>query len=722
MNADVATTPTVTAVERAAPRQWLSDAMLRRLGEMLSVFSILAGPTTLVLVARAGELSQGIENFTIINIETMIVYGVLGLVLIHVAPRNRLVWFFILVGVTTALNGMSSGVGELLALDQGVTFENVDTSGWLFGSAQLMAILNSAWVFGNFGLPTLGLLIAPDGHLPSRRWRPVAAAALLNLLAYWVLVAGNWPIRNGEPEAFADDTRRYAVMGVYLVLFAWIPLSYVSLVVRYRNSDPSTRRRLRWVLIGGGFVVASFFSLFLGGEILLLGFYPVLAIAFGLAIWRDQLFDVDRVISRTLVYASMLAAIAAIYVAVVFGLGAVVGGQLSDSPVIPLVATGVVAIPVQPLRRRFDKLAGRVVFGRRATPYEVLSEFTQRMAATDDQLLADVPRSVVDGTLVTAASVWALDDRAGDGSSLSLVSVWPAEQISITTAAVPPDPDDLAVPGADRTCPIRHDNHVVGALGLSFPAGETLPPADEALVTELVDGVGLALGNRELTGELRTRIDELRASRRRLVAVQDATRHRMERDLHDGAQQRLVAAKVRLSIAQQMAAKAEAAEVADELAALCAQADAAIESLRETARGIYSPVLASEGLLAALSTPVGRSPLTVDLTGALAARHGRDVEATAYFSILETLAAIERAGTDGVVTVAVSDDDGPLAFEVSAPAESEVGPLPAVEDRIDALGGTVRFGPSPTIVRAEIPNTVFDVDAMEHTPRKAVSA
>ncbi|MEM7274457.1 MAG: histidine kinase [Actinomycetota bacterium] len=717
MTTEAATTPTGSlagadagidsGIDVAADGRRLSDATLRRIGSTLSLAAIVTAPIALVVTALVGELGRGIENFAIINIETMFVYGVLGLVLVRAEPRNRLVWFFVLVAVANTSVATIAAGGELLARDQGVPFEQLDTSGWPPGLAAVAGALYACWVVGNFGLPTFGLLLAPDGHLPSRRWRPIAALVAASLVVFWVVFARNWPIRGGSPELVVDETARGLVMVNYLLLFVLIPVSYWSFVRRYRRSGGEARRRLRWILIGGGILVAAFFtevflSSILNADYFLIVFYPLLAFAFAMAIWRDQLFDIDVVVNRTLVYGSILLAIGLIYVAVVFGADALIGERVADSAVLPLVATATVALLAQPLRSRAEQVANRIVFGRRASPYEVLSDFTQRMAATDEQLLADVARSIVDGTTVTAAGVWRVEDGL-----LTAISAWPDDQTSITSTPLPAAGDDLALPGAERTYPIQHDGHLIGALGLQLPAGEDLPPADEALVTELSGGIGLALGNRELTGELQARVEELRSSRRRLVAVQDATRHRLERDLHDGAQQRLVAAKVRLSIAQQMAAKAGATEVAADLAQLCAQADEVIESLRETARGIYSPVLATVGLAVALATPIDRSPLRIELTGELSHRHDRDVEATAYFSILETLAAIERIGTDQPVRVTVADDEASgLTFEVAASVPVE--PLIAVEDRVEALGGTVRFGPNPTVVQARIPSATSD--------------
>ena len=501
----------------------------------------------------------------------------------------------------------------------------------------------------------------------------------------------NWPVRDGDigtPEVQQTELGATVVDVAYVVLFTSALLSSVSIIVRYRQADGDTRRRLRWVLTGGVVIMPMVLATILGADqaVLLLALHPMLGVSLALAIWRDQLFDVDVFISRSLVYASTLAAIAGVYALVVFGVGSVLTGLRSDSSVLAVVAIVVVAVTVHPARVRLERLANRVVFGRRASPYEVLSTFTQGVAAADADLLADVARSVAEGTVATGAGLW-----SHHGGELELVSIWPDPEGSDPAAAHQPamrdGEDRLVVPGADETFPVEHGGEVVGAIGIGLPARDQLPPADRKLITELAAGIGLALRNRELTADLRATVDALLASRRRLVAVQDATRHRLERDLHDGAQQRLVATKVRLSIARQMAERDGRDELAARLGRLCDRADEAVDSLRDFARGVYPPLLEAEGLGPALRALVDRLERPVELRLDDLDRQPREVEATVYFLVVEILQdPTTVAGRRVPVVVEITREADGVAVRIGPVA---LGRMPGhLADRVDALSGT----------------------------------
>ncbi len=553
-------------------------------------------------------------------------------------------------------------------------------------------------------LPLL-LFWFPDNRLPSHRWRwvvylPFVVAATGGLAA---VINNGWggdlqqssrpgPLRE-EFGPIGDALGSLFNSGQVLVNLA----ALLALVLHYRRGDTAARRQIRWLFFGVAIftltsatqviwtVGASSTSTSAAMVALALTAIPV---SIGIAIVRHRLFDIDVVISRTLLYVSILIVIAAVYVAIVFGVGSLIGGTATESPVLAIAATGLIAIVFHPVRIRLERLANRIVFGRRATPYEVLSTFTQGVAVTDEETLATLARSLAEGTVATGASVWSTE-----GGSLELISSWPERAETRATAMIGPD-GELLVPGAERTYPISHDDRVIGAIGLEVPVGEVLPPADEALVGELAAGVGLALWNRELANDLRAGIAELRASRRRLVTVQDQTRHRLERDLHDGAQQRLVAVKVRLSIAQQMAAKAEAEATAQQLAALCAEADETIESLRDFARGVYPPLLESEGLAAALAAQVARSTVPIDVDCRLEGRQPRNVEATVYFCVIELVDLLAGAESSGRIEIAVTEEPAGLTIRVTTGQGSTPGswsgPLPdRLVDRFEALDGNL---------------------------------
>ena len=184
----------------------------------------------------------------------------------------------------------------------------------------------------------------------------------------------------------------------------------------------------------------------------------------------------------------------------------------------------------------------------------MLSEFSRQVTATDDSLLGEAARSLVEGTSAEQA----------------VVSVLVGDQL-VKTAEWPESNGDGG--GEVTSFPIEQDGAELGMLTLETPKGQTLPDEDRRLAGEVASGMGLALRNQLLTESLQSRVEELRESRRRLVAVQDETRRKLERDLHDGAQQQLVALKVKLGLARALAQKDGATQSAALLEQLSEEAD-----------------------------------------------------------------------------------------------------------------------------------------------------
>jgi signal transduction histidine kinase len=189
-------------------------------------------------------------------------------------------------------------------------------------------------------------------------------------------------------------------------------------------------------------------------------------------------------------------------------------------------------------------------------------------------------------------------------------------------------------------------------------------------------------------------IEELRASRQRLVAAQDEERRRIERNIHDGAQQQLVALSVKLRLLEQVAAKdpTKANELASQL-----QTDAteALDDLRDLARGIYPPLLADRGLAAAIEAQARKSPLPVTVASDGTGRYSQDIEAAVYFCCLEALQNVAKYAEATHAEVRLSAVDGSLSFEVIDdgrgfdPDVARGSGLQGMSDRLDALGGTL---------------------------------
>ena len=334
----------------------------------------------------------------------------------------------------------------------------------------------------------------------------------------------------------------------------------------------------------------------------------------------------------------------------------------------------------------------RIVYGKRATPYEVLSEFSQRVAATDDDLLDQVPESLVAGTSAERAAVWV---RTGP--------TW------TRTTAFPPGTEAEPFPGFAASgnglvsVPVEHDGETMGAVTLTAPQSQRLSPDDERLAHQVASGMGLALRNQRLTDDLQRRVNELRTSRRRIVSVQDDTRRTLERNLHDGAQQQLVAVKVKLGIARQIAERDTAPATVTALDTISQDADGAIDEMRTFARGIYPPLLEAEGLIPAITAHARRLPLTVDITHHHIGRYHRDIESTIYFCIVEALTNTTTHSTATTATITLTHDSGILSFTVTDPGPG-YNPTTTpngtghttMTDRLDVLAGTLTTTSTPT--------------------------
>jgi signal transduction histidine kinase len=261
--------------------------------------------------------------------------------------------------------------------------------------------------------------------------------------------------------------------------------------------------------------------------------------------------------------------------------------------------------------------------------------------------------------------------------------------------------------GATKAADIRHDGELLGALTLTKPPNEPLTPAEEKLVSDLAAQAGLILLNFRL-------IEDLRASRQRLVAAQDEERRRLERNLHDGAQQQLVALAVQLRLARSLASRDP--EKADSvLDGLEEAIGSALEELRDLARGIYPPLLADQGLVAALTAHVRRVSVPVAVQADAIGRFPQEVEAAVYFCVLEGLQNVSKYAAASHATVRVQQDEEGLSFAVmddgrgfDATRTPHGMGLQNMEDRLAALGGALHVRSRPgegTTIEGWIPAT-----------------
>ncbi len=255
----------------------------------------------------------------------------------------------------------------------------------------------------------------------------------------------------------------------------------------------------------------------------------------------------------------------------------------------------------------------------------------------------------------------------------------------------------------DRTVTVVHQGETVGDISVAKEEGEALTEADEQLLNDLASQAALALRNARLADELQERLEELRASRQRIVTAQDRERRRIERDIHDGAQQQLVAMAINLGLAKTLVGTDPegASRVLEQL-----QGDTreVLETLRDLARGLFPPVLVESGLVPALQAHVAKMGLEAQVvTDSVATtRFDPQVEAAVYFCCREALQNASKHAPGTPVTVRVVADDGWLVFSVSDsgpgfdPATvAEGSGLRNLADRLEALGGHLEIRSAP---------------------------
>ena len=646
-----------------------------------------------------------------------------GLVVAVRQPRNPVGWLFIGGGASLTLASAAQQYAIHAVYVAPGSLLLPLAAAWL-GSSVIVVLLPLLAVF----LP----LLFPDGKLPSPRWR--IPAWLMATLSIALLVVGATPPLGRAASVGADGTMTGAALSgsssgindlggaLSLAIFICAAASIVSLILRFRRSRGDEREQLKWFLFATAFLVATFvvgaFSasgsnspLRLVVPVLMLLAMLGLPVATGVAILKYRLYDIDIVISRTLVYGALAAFITAVYVGIVVGVGTLVGSGGQPNLVLSIVATAIVAVAFQPVRERLQKVANRLVYGKRATPYEVLSQFSERVAESyaADDVLPRMARVLADGTGAAHADVWL---RAGD--ILRHAASWPLDSSAAEPARVVGDslPEML---DTDRAVEVRHQGELLGALTITKRKGESLTPVEEKLLTDLAAQAGLVLKNVGLTAELLARLEDLRASRQRLVAAQDEERRRLERNLHDGAQQNLVALKVKLGLAEMFAEK-DPARAKQTLAELKVDTDEALETLRDLARGIYPPLLADKGLVAALESQARKATLPVQVDADGVGRYPQDVEAAVYFCCLEALQNVQKYAAAKSAVVKLDGSEDGLTFEVTDDGQGFDGAsvkrgagLTNMTDRIDALGGRLEVSSTPergTRVHGSLPALV----------------
>ena len=697
------------------PSRRLVSRALAVVTTLVVVATLLLGVVAMGESYRQSQQDYGVFVAALIGICGM---GIVGAILAAKAPASPLGPLYQVGSLSMALAVGASLYGARGLLDlRGLPV--VAFSGWL---SQISFLPAFAATFSAF-------LLFPNGLPPSRRWQPV----------WWMLWAGGGvaavgttfgaptfeldpgtvanPLYGGPEGLFAACN---VVGGV--ALFAGGILAVLSVVVRYRRSREEERQQVRWlawaaVLILACVVAVTFSGIVLGSEnspafdlsflALITSVLVGLPVATAIAVLRYRLYELDLVVKKTAIYSIVAIALTVLYLALLGGAALAGFG--------PIPAVVVFVLTFNAARTRARRLADRIVYGTRATPFEVLSDFSERVGETYsiDDVLPRMTQLLAAGTGAREARAWIRQGRALRSAAVAPPDAGAAPDRDLAGDELPPFGEGV------RAFPVTHQGELLGAITLTMAANDPMDTTKERLAHGVASQAGLALRNVRL-------VEDLRASRRRIVAAQDERAKALERNIHDGAQQQLVALTVRLRLAEQLAQR-DPSSVASTLRDLQDQASTALEDLRDLARGIYPPLLADKGLAVALEAQARKAAVPVALEGGDVGRYPQEVESTVYFCVLEALNNVAKYAEALAATVSLSRTDGVLAFEVrddgrgfDAAASSYGTGLQGMADRLDAVGGslTVRSVPgNGVVVRGDIP-----VGGTSESPAPAIDA
>jgi signal transduction histidine kinase len=644
------------------------------------------------------------EPFFIPVAVTMILgYSTVGAILSSRTRGNPIGWLLLGVGAGFLLTGLTD---EYLQWLVSVDAERTTALG-------LTALLTTVLWMPMIAAISLLMVLFPSGAVPGRRWRTLP----------WVIIAGSVLFLLGSiPAPGTFDPEEAGVAGVAnplgvealrsvasvvagvgtAAVLLCVPLALAAPLLRYRRAAGEERQQIRWL----AYVVAAIAALVVLqiavglipgeprvetlalGALFLTTFVLIgigLPVTIALAVLRYRLYELDVVVKKTVVFGIVVVLLTAAFLVA----AGIVGGLVGRTTGAAIAAAFVVGALVAPTWRVARAIADRVVYGGRTTPYEALTEFSDRLSeayATDD-VLPRMATVLGESTRAATAVVW-----VHVGEAFRASAAWPGD------APLPPPVaaagDALpALPG-DRAVEVRHRGELLGALTVVSRPDDPVEAGRTELMRGLAAQGGLVLRNVRL-------IEELRESRRRIVAAQDERAKKLERNIHDGAQQQLVAlaVKTRLAAGSLITDPDRAAATLEEI-----QRDLmdALEDLRDLARGIYPPLLADKGLPAALEAQARKVSVPVTVRPDGVGRYPQDVEAAVYFSCLEALQNVAKYADASSVAIILSGSDRSLSFTVEDDgrgfdtASTSYGTgLQGIADRLDAIGGHLSIDSEP---------------------------
>lgn len=477
-----------------------------------------------------------------------------------------------------------------------------------------------------------------------------------------------------------------ATASIRSALGSVVLLGVILLYIRYRRTNSSERRQIRWVAFGSAaalavgmvpFIIAPLVdpdSLFHGQFLLSIGAFALLLIPVTVvaAIEQPDWLDSDTVISKSFTYGALSIGIFVIYAVIAAGLGLAAGARLPLE--IAIVVTAVLAFAFQPARRRLQRIADRWVFGDRPTPIEAVAELDPTIAGSGN---AEFGERLADTVRRAARLRWVAVELEADSNS---------------TSGAPSGPDVY-------TAKIRNGDNDFGLIRCGPTLNGSFREGDADLVEALAAQAALVISNAKLAA--------------RIVHGQEAERRRLERNIHDGAQQELVALVAKLSLARAKLKK----DSLDEASLIELQRDAGtiLKDLRELAQGIHPSVLTDGGLVEAVEDRCSRLPIDVVVDASPGLRSHRfedDVEGAAYFFVTEGLTNVLKHADATEARVAMTKSNGDLELLITDngmgfdPEKIGWNGLAGLTDRFTALSGTVSIDAAHgrgTVLEGRIP-------------------
>ena len=643
----------------------------------------LAGVSLVLVVADAvvtsryrslfSEAAVAVHGFPFVD-AAVLGCAVMGAVILSRDDRHVVGWLLSIVGTTSALSLLTEAYAVWVTGEGGPGLRSLGgVAGWtssVFGGQ--LAIAGLALMF----------LLAPEGRLLSRRWRYAALVAVLGALLCLVALLSQNPTEYDirAPEEGIGAARAVLLSVGFLLITAALLASLASMVVRLRRSQGEQRQQVRLIalsaaLVCGGLVALLVVQAFNGGEqtwaasLPLFVSYMLLPVLFAVAVLRYRLYDVEVIINRTVVLAVAAAFAAVGYTTLVVTVGKLVHRQTGGFW-LSLLATAVVAVAFQPLRRRVVRLANRFAYGSRAHPYEELAEFSRRLAETPS------PATLLPA--VAAAAGEALSARHAT-ATLSVIGAGP---MTGTWGQGSPESTDT------HAVPVRIDDAVLGAIEVAIPKGRLLRASDERLLLALADQAAVAFRNAAMQTQLARHVadldrttHELAESRVRIIEADDAVRRSLEEAISRQVLPHLV------TVAEELG-RLRGAGVAPTagIDELMTGVNTSLESLRELTRGVFPTQLGRAGVEPALRAFLSQSHLPATLTvdpSAAGKRFAARVEAAVYFCATEAATA-----GPGPISIELAADTATLRLEVVG-VEATMLDLQGVVDRVEAAGGSL---------------------------------